>query len=105
MGFGRKFVLITRLVMRSARVGFTRIWTCSVAPEPLWVSPMIQRTVSPAATGPEPTSCSPGRSAMSVVWQTEDSKGVVEGKSGSVSVGLGGRGVMHKIQTIKNRDH
>ena len=26
---------------------------------PLSVSPMIQRTVSPAATGPEPTSCSP----------------------------------------------
>ena len=34
--------------------------TCLVAPAPLSVSPMIQRTVSPAATGPEPTSCSPG---------------------------------------------
>ena len=30
------------------------------APPPLSVSPMIQRTVSPAATGPAPTSCSPG---------------------------------------------
>jgi len=33
---------------------------------PLSVSPMIQRTVSPAATGPEPTSCSPSWSATSV---------------------------------------
>src|SRR3546814_5049655 len=56
MWYVRKFVLITRLVMRSARVGFTRIWTCSVAPEPLWVSPMIQRTVSPAARSEEHTS-------------------------------------------------
>jgi hypothetical protein len=29
------------------------------APLPLVVSPMIQRTVSPAATGPAPTNCSP----------------------------------------------
>jgi N-ethylmaleimide reductase len=31
------------------------------------VSPMIQRTVSPAATGPEPTSCSPSCRATSVI--------------------------------------
>ena len=37
------------------------------APAPLSVSPIIQRTVSPAATGPEPTSCSPASSAMSVI--------------------------------------
>ena len=34
---------------------------------PLTVSPMIQRTVSPAATGPDPVNCSPGSSAMSVI--------------------------------------
>ena len=46
--------------MRSGRVGFTRIWMRFAAPAPLSVSPMIQRTVSPAATGPEPTSCLAG---------------------------------------------
>jgi hypothetical protein len=35
-------------------------------PGPLSVSPMIQRTVSPAATGPEPTSCSLSCRAISV---------------------------------------
>ena len=39
-----------------------------VRPVPLSVSPITQRTVSPAATGPDPTSCSPGASAMSVIW-------------------------------------
>lgn len=34
---------------------------------PLTVSPMIQRTVSPDATGPGPTSSSPSCSMMSVI--------------------------------------
>jgi hypothetical protein len=34
------------LVVTSRRVGFTRIWIWRVAPDPLAVSPMIQRTVS-----------------------------------------------------------
>ena len=42
--------------MRSGRVGLARICTFLEGPVPLSVSPMIQRTVSPAATGPEPTS-------------------------------------------------
>src|SRR3546814_8213771 len=48
---------MTRLVVRSGRVGLTRICTRLRSPVPLTVSPMIQRTVSPAATGPGPTSC------------------------------------------------
>jgi hypothetical protein len=35
------------------------------APSPLSVSPMIQRTVPPAVTGPEPTRCSPFSRALS----------------------------------------
>src|SRR6516164_9553663 len=42
---------MTRLVTRSGRVGLTRIWIFLALPAPLSVSPMIQRTVSPAATG------------------------------------------------------
>ena len=49
-------------------VGLTRMWMRLVGPVPLSVSPMIQRTVSPAATGPEPTSCSPSCRATSVTW-------------------------------------
>ena len=37
-------------------------------PEPLIVSPMIQRAVSPAAIGPAPVRLSPGSSAMLVIW-------------------------------------
>src|SRR5258708_5142187 len=43
---------MTRLVMTSGRVGLTRMWTFLAAAVPLSVSPMIHRTVSPAATGP-----------------------------------------------------
>src|SRR5229473_6257861 len=57
---------MTRLVTMSGRVGLTRMWTFLAAAVPLSVSPMIQRTVSPAATGPEPTSCSPSCRATSV---------------------------------------
>ena len=46
-----------------------------VGPVPLSVSPMIQRTVSPAATGPEPTSCSPSCKATSVKCQGDPSGG------------------------------
>jgi hypothetical protein len=42
------------------------VCTRTPVPAPLVVSPMIQRAVSPAATGPVPASCSPGSSAMSV---------------------------------------
>jgi hypothetical protein len=45
--------LMTRLVMTSGRVGLTRMWIFLAAAGPLSVSPMIQRTVSPTATGPE----------------------------------------------------
>ena len=45
------------------------MWIWRVAPDPLSVSPMIQRTVSPAATGPAPTSCSPfARRPKSFKW-------------------------------------
>ncbi|MDT4871430.1 hypothetical protein FQZ97_1065570 [compost metagenome] len=43
-------VVMTRLVLRSTRVGLTSTLTRSSSPLPLEVSPTIQRTVSPAAT-------------------------------------------------------
>ncbi|MBA7469694.1 hypothetical protein ES707_04967 [subsurface metagenome] len=63
----RRSVLRTRLVSMAARVGLTMIWTRRVSPLPLSVSPTTQRTVSPAATGPEPINCSPGSNAISVI--------------------------------------
>jgi hypothetical protein len=44
------------------------MWTRRDVPEPLSVSPMIQRAVSPAAIGPAPVNASPGSSAMLVIW-------------------------------------
>ena len=55
----------------AGRVGLTMMWTRLVSPLPLSVSPTIQRTVSPAASGPEPVSCSPGSSAISVICPGE----------------------------------
>jgi hypothetical protein len=48
----RRSVVMTRFVVMSGRVGLTRMWTRRERPEPLSVSPMIQRAVSPAAIGP-----------------------------------------------------
>src|SRR3546814_10408112 len=53
---------MTRLVARPDANGFTNICVRFSAPLPLVVSPMTQRTVSPAATA---TRFSPGCSAMS----------------------------------------
>jgi hypothetical protein len=51
-------------MVMSVRVGLTSTWTRRVAPLPLSVSPMIQRTVSPAAMGPAPVKLPPGSSAI-----------------------------------------
>ncbi|AHY53092.1 putative conjugal transfer protein trbL [Bradyrhizobium japonicum SEMIA 5079] len=55
----------------AARVGFARMWTRRVSPLPLSVSPTTHRTVSPAAIGPDPVSCSPSSSAISVICPGE----------------------------------
>ena len=46
----------------------TQVWARRVTPDPLSVSPMIQRAVSPAAIGPDPVRLSPGSSAISLIW-------------------------------------
>ena len=56
--------------MMSARVGFTSTWTRRATPDPLSVSPMIQRAVSPAAIGPASVRLSPGSRAMVVICPT-----------------------------------
>src|SRR3546814_7194673 len=60
---------MTKLVSSPAENGFARTCVCLPSPEPLVVSPITQRAVSPLATA---TRFSPGWSAISVTNRSEE---------------------------------